>query len=235
MIILSIRNLSVDYQASFGKVYAVKNVSFDAQKGKTLTIVGQSGGGKSTIASAIMGLTEIDGGNISSGEIFYLSADLLKMKEEERRALKGKKISMIFQDPNSYLNPVMKAGGQIAENFKIYNPKAKKDEVIKKVEETLRKVDLRDFWRIYNSYPHQLSGGQKQRVLTAMAIINEPEILIADEPTAGLDADIQKQILDLIKELKISLGLTVIMIIHNLKAAEEYSDKIIEIKNGEII
>ncbi|MDR2772965.1 MAG: ABC transporter ATP-binding protein [Elusimicrobiota bacterium] len=234
MNILSVRNLSIDYRSSFGTVCAVKNVSFDVKKGETFTIVGRSGGGKSSIASAIMDLTTIDGGEIKSGEIFYKGQDLLKMSQAEKRAVKGKEISMIFQDPNSYLNPLIKAGRQIEESFIVCHPKASKSEIAQKIEETLERVELKDVDRIYNSYPHRLSGGQKQRILTAMAIINNPQLLIADEPTTGLDADVQKKILDLIKGLKVSLGLTVIMITHNMKVAQAYSDTVVEIKEGQL-
>ncbi len=235
MAVLSVKNLNIEYKAAFGIVKAVKNVSFDIEKGETFVIVGRSGSGKSTVASALMDLTEIDGGYINSGSIIYGGADMTKMTFDEKRAIKGKKISMIFQDPQSYLNPVIKAGRQIDEAFSVHNPRAGKEEVRKKTKEVLEKVHLEDFDRIYNSYPHQLSGGQKQRILIAMAIMNSPEILIADEPTTGLDAAVQKQILDLLEELKTSLGLTLIMITHNIKIAAKYADRAAVMHDGEIV
>ncbi|MCL2484505.1 MAG: ABC transporter ATP-binding protein [Endomicrobia bacterium] len=235
MNILEIKNLSVEYKTSSSIVGAVKNVSFNVKKGETFVIVGRSGSGKSTVASAIMDLTGIDGGKIKSGSIFYRGKDLLKMTFDEKRVLKGSKISMIFQDPQSYLNPVIKVGKQIAESFTIHNSQASNDEIRKRVDEALKKVKLDDTERIFNSYPHQLSGGQKQRVLIAMAIMNNPEFLIADEPTTGLDASIQKQILDLINELKNTLGLTLIMITHNMRIARRYSDTMAVMHNGEIV
>lgn len=235
MNILSVKNLNVEYNVASGTVYAVKNVSFDVEKGESFIIVGRSGSGKSTVASAIMDLTEIDGGKAESGQIIYKGADMREMSFEEKRKMKGKKISMVFQDPQSYLNPVIKVGKQISESYTAHNPGAPKEEINKKVKEILHKVQLDDTERILNSYPHQLSGGQKQRVLIGMAIINNPELLIADEPTTGLDAAVQKQILDLIHELKKSLGLTIIMITHNMKIAKKYSDKVAVMHNGEIV
>ncbi|MCL2335116.1 MAG: ABC transporter ATP-binding protein [Endomicrobia bacterium] len=235
MKILEVKNLSVEYKIASGIVKAVKLVSFDVNKGESFVIVGRSGSGKSTLAAAVMDLTEIDGAIIESGNIIYDGRDLLQMSFEEKTAVKGKKISMIFQDPQSYLNPVLKVGKQVAEAYGVHNPKATKEDIAKKVEEVFRKVKLDDIKRISNSYPHQLSGGQKQRALIAMAIINDPEILIADEPTTGLDAAVQKQILDLLEELKKSLGLTLIMITHNMRIAKKFSDKIAVMHNGEIV
>jgi len=233
--ILSVKNLSVEYKISSGIIKAAKLVSFDVNKGESFVIVGRSGSGKSTVAAAIMDLTEIDGGSVKSGSIVYGGRDMLQMSFDEKREVKGKKISMIFQDPQSYLNPVVRVGKQVAEAFSVHNPAAKKEEIAKKVEEVLKKVKLDDVKRISDSYPHQLSGGQKQRALIAMAIINDPEILIADEPTTGLDAAVQKQILALLEELKKSLGLTLIMITHNMKIAKKFSDKIAVMHNGEIV
>lgn len=235
MVILSVKDLSIDYKASFGIVNAVKNVSFDVTKGESFVIVGRSGSGKSTVASAIMDLTEIDGGRTKSGSIIFDGQDILQMSFDKKRTIKGKKISMVFQDPQSYLNPVIRIGKQIFEAYEVHNPKASSDEVRKRSAEVLKKVNLEDSERIFKSYPHQLSGGQKQRILIAMATINEPEILIADEPTTGLDASIQKQILDLIADLKNSMGLTLIMITHNMRIAKRYSDKIAVMHDGEIV
>ena len=236
MIMLSVKKLSVEYKVSYGVIKAVKNISFNVKKGETLAVVGRSGSGKSTVASAIIGLTDIDGGIIKSGSVIYDKKDLLKLPFEEKRKIRGNKISMIFQDPQSYLNPVMKVGRQIEEAFTAHNPKASREEIKAKVIEVLKKVNLTDdAKRILDSYPHRLSGGQKQRILIAMAIINNPEILIADEPTTGLDAAVQKQVLDLLKELKEKLGLTMIIITHNMKVAQKYSDTLAVMHDGEIV
>ncbi|MDR1941916.1 MAG: ABC transporter ATP-binding protein [Endomicrobium sp.] len=232
--ILSAQNLSVAYKTDSGVVKAVNGVSFDVAKGESFVIVGRSGSGKSTVVSAIMGLTDMDGGKVLSGKIMYGGKNLLSMPFDERRILYGKKISVVFQDPQSYLNPVIKVGRQIEEAVVVHNRGISKKDLSSIVNETLKKVKLDDLQRIANSYPHQLSGGQKQRILIAMAIINSPQLLIADEPTTGLDAAAQKQILDLIEELKQKLGLTLIMITHNMKVAKKYSDKIAVMHNGEI-
>ena len=231
MTIISVKNLSVSYKTT----EAVKNAFFDIQKGESFVIVGRSGSGKSTVANAVMGLTKIDGGQITGGSIIYKDTNLLTLPENKKREIRGKSVAMIFQDPQSYLNPVMKVGKQLAESFQTHNPKAANTEVLAKAKETLKKVGLDEFDRIYNSYPHQLSGGQKQRILIAIAIINDPEILIADEPTTGLDAMLQKQILDLIVQLKNTLGLTLIMITHNMKVAQKYSDTVAVMHDGEIV
>lgn len=236
MKILSVNNLNIEYKVSFGTIEAVKNVSFSVNKGESFVIVGRSGSGKSTVASAIMDLTEIDGGIVKSGNIKLENKDILKMSYNEKRDIRGKKISMIFQDPQSYLNPVVRVEKQIAESYLAHYPKAPKKYVEKKIDYVLKKVGLfEEKKRILKSYPHQLSGGQKQRILIAMAIINYPKVLIADEPTTGLDASIQKQILDLIDELKKSLGLTLIMITHNMRIAQKYADKVAVMHNGEIV
>ncbi|MDR3112779.1 MAG: ABC transporter ATP-binding protein [Endomicrobium sp.] len=234
MALLSVRNLSVEYNASFGKVCAVRDVSFDVEKGEAFAIVGRSGSGKSTVASAIMRLTDIDGAQIKSGEIFYKGKDLLKLSFDDSREIYGNEISMIFQDPHSYLNPVIKVGKQIEEAAAVHSSELSKKEVKERAALALKKVNLDDVQRICNSYPHQLSGGQKQRALIAAAIINDPEILIADEPTTGLDAAVQKQILDLIKDLKRTLGLTLIIITHNMKIAQNHSDKTAVMRDGQI-
>ncbi|WP_052569635.1 ABC transporter ATP-binding protein [Endomicrobium proavitum] len=235
MIILAVKNLSVEYNISCGTVKAVRKISFNVKKGETFAVVGRSGSGKSSVASAVIGLSDIDGAIIKSGSITYDKKDFLKLSFEDKRKIRGKKISMIFQDPQSYLNPVVKIRKQMEESWTAHNPKASKKEIKTKVSEVLKKVRLDDAERILNSYPHMLSGGQKQRILIAMAIINEPEILIADEPTTGLDAAIQKQILDLLKDLKKSLGLTMIIITHNMKVAKKYSDTIAVMHAGKII
>lgn len=235
MAILSVKNLSIDYKASYGIVHAVKNVGFDIMKGESFAITGRSGSGKSSVASALMDLTSIDGGRIISGGVFYKGRDLFKMTLEEKRKIRGKNISMVFQDPQSYLNPVIRTGKQLSEAYKAHNPRACADEACEKAAEALRKVHLEDAERILASYPHQLSGGQKQRILIAMAIMNEPEILIADEPTTGLDAAVEKQILELIAKLKESMGLTLIMITHNMRIARKYCAMMAVMHEGVII
>ncbi len=229
--ILSIKNLSAGYYVNAKFVEVLHNINLDVMTGESFAIVGQSGSGKSTLALGLMGLLSIDNGKISKGSIEFCKKDLFT----DISKIRGKDISIVLQDPHSYLNPVIKVGKQVTEALEIYNKNLTKDEKLLKVKEVFKKVKLDDFDRIYNSYPHQLSGGQKQRILIAMAIINNPKLIIADEPTSGLDTDVQKQILELFAELKKDLNLTMIIITHNISIAKKYCDRTSVMYKGEII
>lgn len=229
--IISILNLSAGYFVN-GKYFdAVKNINLNIKTGETFSIVGQSGSGKSTLVLAVMGLLSIDNGKISNGSVKFYDKDISDIINQ----IRGKDISIVLQDPHSYLNPVIKVGHQVFEALEIHNPALTKSEIYDAVKKTFKKVKLDDFERIYNSYPHQLSGGQKQRILIAMAIINNPKVLIADEPTSGLDVHIQKQILELFIELKQQLNLTLIIITHNILIAKKYADTVAVMLNGEVV
>ncbi len=230
-IILSIKNLFAGYYVSSKYQEILKNINLDVVEGKTYAIVGQSGSGKSTLALGLMGLISIDNGKIDRGNITFCNKDLISNINK----IRGKEISIVLQDPHSYLNPVITVGNQVLEALEVYNNNLSKEEKIKKVKDVFNKVKLDDFERIYNSYPHQLSGGQKQRVLIAMAIINNPKLLIADEPTSGLDLTVQKQILELFAELKKELNLTMIIITHNILIAKKYSDYVAVMYKGEFV
>ena len=230
-IILSVKNLYAGYYVNSKYQQVLKNVNLDVEEGKTYAVVGQSGSGKSTLALGLMGLISIDNGKIEKGNISFCGNDLISNITK----IRGKDISIVLQDPHSYLNPVITVGKQVSEALEVYNKNLSKEEKIKRVKEVFEKVKLDDFERIYNSYPHQLSGGQKQRVLIAMAIINNPKLLIADEPTSGLDLTVQKQILELFAELKKELNLTMIMITHNILIAKKYSDYVAVMYKGEIV
>ena len=230
-IILSIKNLCAGYYVNSKYREVLKNMNLDIEEGKTYAIVGQSGSGKSTFALGLMGLISIDNGKIEKGSITFCNKDLISNITKVR----GKDISIVLQDPHSYLNPVIIVGKQVLEALEVYNKNLTKEEKIKRVKEVFEKVKLDDFVRIYNSYPHQLSGGQKQRVLIAMAIINNPKLLIADEPTSGLDLSVQKQILELFAELKKELNLTMIIITHNILIAKKYCDYVAVMYKGEIV
>ena len=229
--ILSIKNLYAGYYVNSKYHEVLKNVNLDIEEGKTCAIVGQSGSGKSTLALGLMGLISIDNGKIEKGNISFCGKDLIS----DISKIRGKDISIVLQDPHSYLNPVITVGKQVLETLEVYNKNLTEKEKIEKVKEVFKKVKLDDFERIYNSYPHQLSGGQKQRVLIAMAIINNPKLLIADEPTSGLDLTVQKQILELFAELKKELKLTMIIITHNILIAKKYSDYVAVMYKGEIV
>ena len=231
MNLLSIKNLNAGYYVNSQFIEVLHNISLDVNEGDSFAIVGQSGSGKSTLVLSLMGLISIDNGKISKGSIEFCGKDL----PSNIAKIRGNEISIVLQDPHSYLNPVIKVGKQVLEALEVYNKNLNEEEKLKRVKEIFKRVKLDDFDRIYNSYPHQLSGGQKQRILIAMAIINNPKLLIADEPTSGLDADVQTQILELFAELKKELNLTMIMITHNILIAQQYCNKVAVMYKGEIV
>ena len=230
-IILSIKNLFAGYYVNSKYQEVLTDINLDIEEGKTYAVVGQSGSGKSTLAIGLMGLLSIDNGKIQKGNITFCDKDLIS----DINKIRGKDISIVLQDPHSYLNPVITVGKQVLEALEVYNKNLSKEEKIKRIKDVFNKVKLDDFNRIYNSYPHQLSGGQKQRVLIAMAIINNPKVVIADEPTSGLDLTVQKQILELFAELKKELNLTLIIITHNILIAKKYSDYVAVMYKGKIV
>lgn len=230
-IILSIKSLYAGYYVNSKYQEILKNIKLDVVEGKTYSIVGQSGSGKSTLVLSLMGLISIDNGKIDKGIIEFENKNLIS----EIAKVRGKDISIVLQDPHSYLNPVITVGKQVLEALEVYSNNLSKEEKTNRLKEVFKKVKLDDFDRIYNSYPHQLSGGQKQRILIAMAIINNPKLLIADEPTSGLDLTVQKQILDLFVELKNTLNLTLIIITHNILIAKKYSDYMAVMYKGNIV
>ena len=235
MDILKIQNLSVEYYRNRQIIPAVKQASISLEKGETLAIVGESGSGKSTLALSIMGLIFSFEGKITSGEILFNNEDLLKNSAREWQNIRGKEISIVFQDPMSSLNPVLRVGEQVFEAMQVHNPEMSQNQLRNSVAEVLKDVMFEDVDRIYTAYPHQLSGGQRQRIALAMAIINKPSILIADEPTTALDVTIQKEILDLIDKLKAEFRLSVILVTHNLALAYERSSRIAVMQEGKII
>jgi len=227
VLILSVKNLA----ASFEKNQVVKGISFDLFPKKITALVGQSGSGKSVTALAITRLltkAEI------SGAIIFDGKNLLEMDEKKLCKIRGKEIGLVFQDPNTSLNPLHKIGDQIAEAVTIHNPKISKKNLQNRVLELLKMVELENFSSRLNSYPHQLSGGQKQRVMIAIALANNPKILIADEPTTALDLRVQNEILDLIVRLKNQLGLAVLFITHDLRVVKKIADKVIILCEGKI-
>ncbi len=230
-IILSVQDLSAGYYIDGRYVNVLQNISLNIREGETFAVVGQSGSGKSTLALAIMGLLPIDNGKIINGRIQFYKEDLIKTI----KYIRGKEISIVLQDPHSYLNPVIKVGRQVREALEIYGVGMTSSEIDAKIKDTFKKVKLDDIERIYNSYPHQLSGGQKQRILIAMSIINNPKVLIADEPTSGLDLPVQKQILELFAELKEQMNLTLLIITHNILIAKKFSDTAAVLLNGEVV
>ena len=225
--LLKINNLNISFENSNQQEnLVVKNFCCELKPAKICALVGQSGSGKSIIALSILRL--LNNAKIS-GEIFFENQNLLKINEENLQKIRGKKIGFIFQDPNTALNPLHKIGKQIEEAIKIHNPKISKKELKICLLDLMKKVELEALIPRLNNYPHQLSGGQKQRVMIAIAIANNPQIIIADEPTTALDALVQNEILKLLKNLSKNLNIAILLISHNRKAVAKIADEIIEI------
>ena len=233
--ILEIKDLKIVYKSNDETVRAVNHISFDLYKGETIGLVGETGAGKTTTALSILKLLPEKTGFIEKGSIKMGGIDLQGVSEKEMRtAYRGEKISMIFQDPMTSLNPVMRIGDQIAEALKYHNKDNKsKEELDRRVEETLELVGIPAGRK--NDYPHQFSGGMKQRVVIAIALACEPDLLIADEPTTALDVTIQAQVLAMMKELKEKLGTSMIMITHDLGIVAQVCDRVAIMYAGELV
>ncbi len=232
--LLSIRDLTVEFQTQDDTVTAVNHVSFDIPKGKTVGLVGESGSGKSVTSLAIMGLIPSPPGRITSGELRFKGEDLLKKSESEMRKIRGDRISMIFQEPMTSLNPVFRIGSQIAEVLMLHRGMSKK-EAWQKAEDLLDQVGIPDPKKKIRAYPHELSGGQKQRVMIAMAIACEPELLICDEPTTALDVTIQKQVLDLMLDLQDKYHMGMLFITHDLGVIADLADDVVVMYRSNIV
>lgn len=231
---LSVRNLSASFHTRAGIVRAVRNVSFDVAPGETLGIVGESGSGKSVTCYSMMGLIPTPSGRIESGSALLDGTDLLHCREKELRTIRGKRISMIFQDPMTSLNPYLTIGDQVAEPLIIHEGASRKEARARALEQ-LALAGIPDAEQRMDAYPHQFSGGMRQRVMIAMALITRPEILIADEPTTALDVTVQKQVLDLIRKLQQDMGTSVILITHDLGVVRRYADRINVMYAGRIV
>jgi len=231
--LLEIKNLTVSFSDQQVPEKVLDQVSFSVGNGEIVGMVGESGSGKSMTSLSIMGLLS-KRASISSGEILWEGTDLLSLKPAETRVLKGNQMSMIFQEPMTSLNPVIKIGSQVGEVLKIHTDKSK--EIIKaKVLKALREVGLRDADLIYHQYPHQLSGGMRQRVMIAMATLNEPKLLIADEPTTALDVTVQAEILRLLKRIHQQRQTSILFISHDLNVIKEICQKVIVMYEGKIV
>ena len=213
-------------------VYAVNNVSFSMEKGKTLGLVGETGAGKTTIARAILGILPVPPAEVKQGEILLDGKDIIKMTEKEMHDIRGNKITMIFQDPMTALNPVMTIGRQIEEVIEIHE-NISKAEAKKRAEEMLEMVGIPA--ARYGEYPHQFSGGMKQRVVIAMALACNPDLLLADEPTTALDVTIQAQVLDLMRKLHNEKNTSTILITYDLGVVAEMCDEVAIVYAGEIL
>ena len=229
---LAVRNLNVEYKLGKETVYAVNDVCFDLEKGKSLGLVGETGAGKTTIAKSLLRILPDHSMKRLDGQVFFEGRDILAISEKEMKALRGKSISMIFQDPMTALNPVMTVVDQISESIAIHQNKNKQDariSAIKMLEMVGISADRAD------EYPHQFSGGMKQRVVIAIALACNPDLLIADEPTTALDVTIQAQVLELIGKLQKELGTSMILITHDLGVVAGTCDTVAVVYAGEII
>lgn len=235
MTLLEVKNLVTSFDTEAGRVRAVDGVSFRVKEGKTLGIVGESGCGKSVTSLSVMRLLPKPSGVIESGNILLRDQDIVKLDPKDLYKIRGRKISMIFQEPMTALNPVHTVGKQIGEIFKIHFPKMGAKEILSKSVDMLKKVGIPDPEQRFSEYPHQLSGGMRQRIMIAMALSTEPEILIADEPTTALDVTIQAQILKLMNDLQKETGMSIIFITHDLGVIAEVSDDVVVMYAGKVI
>ena len=235
---LKVKDLRISFRTDAGKLHAVRDISFDLERGRTLAIVGESGSGKSVTSRAIMGILA-GNATVEAGQILYDGTDLLKMSEKEWCSVRGKRIAMIFQDPLSCLNPVMRVGKQIMEAVLLGNHtrqgKMTRAQARQRALELMGEVGIHEPAVRFRQYPFQLSGGMRQRIVIAIALASDPEILICDEPTTALDVTIQAQILELINRLKKERNLSVLFITHDLGVVANMADDIAVMYAGKIV
>ena len=233
--VLEIKDLQTNFYTDEGVVRGCDKVSYCVNKGETLAVVGESGSGKSVTALSILQLVPSPPGKIDGGEIWFNGQDLLTLSDKEIQHIRGNEIAMIFQEPMTSLNPVLRVGEQIGESIRLHQPKTNKVEVRQRVIALLTQVGITAPESRVDEYPYQLSGGMRQRIMIAMALACNPALLIADEPTSALDVTIQSQILRLIDELKHKLGMAVIMITHDLGVVAETADRVAVMYAGKIV
>ncbi|MFV8818596.1 ABC transporter ATP-binding protein [Haliea sp. E17] len=234
MSLLDVQNLQVSFVSRLGTTRAVDDISFTVETGKITAIIGESGSGKSVACYSLLGLIPQPPGRIDGGQALFEGRDLLQMSEAQLREIRGRDIAMIFQDPMTCLNPFMTIGKQLVEPL-MYHKKVSKAEAKKRAVELLAEVGIRDPESTFDNFPHQFSGGMRQRVMIAMALINEPKLLIADEPTTALDVTIQAQILKLIADLQKNRDIGVIFISHDLAVVADIADQIVVMQQGKIV
>ncbi|MCX5385433.1 ABC transporter ATP-binding protein [Streptomyces sp. NBC_00083] len=232
--LLEVRDLQVEFKTRDGVAKAVNGVAYSVDAGETLAVLGESGSGKSVTAQAVMGILDMPPGRIAGGEILFKGQDLLKLKEDERRKVRGSEMAMIFQDALSSLNPVLSVGDQLSEMFTVHRGMSRKDGKAKAVE-LMDRVRIPAAKERVGQYPHQFSGGMRQRIMIAMAMALEPSLIIADEPTTALDVTVQAQVMDLLGELRNELSMGLILITHDLGVVADVADKIAVMYAGRIV
>ena len=233
--LLSIEDLVVEFSTEDGVVQAVDGVTYELYPGETLGIVGESGSGKSVSTMSILGLIPQPPGKIVRGEAIFKGTDLLKISKKELRRIRGNEVALVFQDPMTSLNPVLKIGAQIGEAIRTHHPDEKDAQVKERVLGLMRIVGIPTPERRYEQYPHEFSGGMRQRAMIAMAIANAPSLLIADEPTTALDVTIQAQILEVLKKAQDETHAATILITHDLGLIAELADRVIVMYAGKVV
>ncbi|HZR94289.1 MAG TPA: ABC transporter ATP-binding protein [Gaiellaceae bacterium] len=233
--ILSIKDLVVEFRTEDGVVHAVDGISYDVFPGETLGIVGESGSGKSVSTMSILGLIPQPPGRVVSGSAMFKGHDLLKMKKRELRRFRGDELAMVFQDPMTSLNPVLKVGHQLAEMIQTHYPKESDEKVRTRVIDLMRMVGIPNPEQRYYQYPYEFSGGMRQRAMIAMSIANSPSLLIADEPTTALDVTIQAQVLEVLKTVQAETDAATILITHDLGIVAELCERVLVMYAGRIV
>jgi oligopeptide/dipeptide ABC transporter ATP-binding protein len=233
--ILAIRDLTVEFDTEDGVVHAVANLSYDLHPGEVLGVVGESGSGKSVSMLSVLGLIPVPPGRIVSGEAIFKSEDLLKLSQDRLREIRGGSIAMIFQDPMTALNPVLTIGDQISEAIRVHNPGTSGNAARKRTIELLELVGVPSAERRVDQFPHEFSGGMRQRAMIAMAIANDPSVLVADEPTTALDVTIQAQIVEVLKAAQRETQAAIVLITHDLGLIAELADRVVVMYAGRVV
>ena len=232
--LLDVRDLAVSFFTYAGEVQAVRGVSWHLDRHETIAIVGESGCGKSVTIQTVMGLLQSPPGRVKQGSVLFDGMEMLSLSPKELRKIQGNRMSMIFQDPLSYLNPTMRVGEQIAESYRLHN-QVSREEARQKVLEIMRLISFPEPERNMRAYPHQLSGGMRQRIMVAMALVCGPQVLFADEPTTALDVTIQAQIIELMNDLKEKLDTAIVLITHDLGVVANMAERIYVMYAGKIV
>ncbi|MEP7285492.1 MAG: ABC transporter ATP-binding protein [Chloroflexota bacterium] len=231
-LLLQVRDLTVTYQTRNGSLNAIEHLNFDMYRGEVLGLVGESGSGKSTLGKALLRMI-LPPGSISAGQILFDGKNILQFSAEQMRDIRGRQISMIFQDPMTSLNPVQRLDDHIIEAIRVHEPQVSRQEALKRAQELVSRLGIEP--RRLNDYPHQLSGGMRQRIMIGLALALKAKLIIADEPTTSLDVIVEAQFLDLLRELKDEYGLTILLISHNIGIVAELADRVAVMYAGQIV